>query len=291
MSDPLPHISIYTDGGADPNPGPGGWAAILLHPEKKKELSGGDPDTTNNRMELTAAIKALEALKDPCRIDFYTDSEYLRKGITEWIDGWKAHGWQSGKKPIKNVDLWKRLDALRQNHDIEWQWVKGHAGNEYNERADQLASAAIPREVMQVDPDAVQIYLRIAGPAKGTQGTCGWAAGLLSAEVPEIIQGAHRDTTVNGFTLYAVLQILEQIRPEDTVQFFTNNSYLFDGITKWVNGWRKGGWVKPEKFKSEWQQLDQLNQSREIKWVRHRDDLPEAFANLDKIAKDARDSS
>ena len=291
MAEDRPHISIYTDGGADPNPGPGGWGVVLLHPGKKKELSGGDPDTTNNRMELTAAIKALEALNQPCRIDFYTDSQYVRKGISEWIDDWKAHGWQSGKKPIKNVDLWKRLDDLRQGHEIDWKWVRGHAGNEHNERADQLASAAIPREAMAVDPDAVQVYLRIAGPASGTRGKCGWAAGLMSADVPDIIHGAHPDMTVNGFALYATLQVLDQILPEDKVQFFTNNSYLFDGITKWVSGWRKGGWVKPEKFKAEWQQLDQLNQSRQIKWVRHHDDLPEAFANLDKIAKDARDSS
>jgi ribonuclease HI len=262
-----------------------------LHPEKTKELSGGDPDTTNNRMELTAAIKALEALKQPCRIDFYTDSQYLRKGITEWIDGWVKRGWQSGKTPIKNVDLWKQLYSLRDPHEIEWHWVRGHDGDKYNERADELASAAIPREVQEVDPDAVQVYLRIAGPAKGTNGACGWAAGLISADVPEIIQGRHAKMSVNGFSLYATLQVLEQILPEDTVQFFTNNSYLFDGITKWVNGWRKGGWVKPEKFKSEWQQLDRLNQSRQIKWVRLRDDLPEAFATLDKIAKDARDSS
>ena len=112
--------------------------------QHEKELSGGDPDSTNNRMELTAAIEALSALKGPCRVDFYTDSQYVRQGISEWLEGWKARGWKSGSNPIKNVDLWKRLDAAQQVHDIEWHWVKGHAGNEYNERADRLASAAIP---------------------------------------------------------------------------------------------------------------------------------------------------
>ncbi len=145
--DSRPHVEIYTDGGCDPNPGPGGWGAVLIHPQKTLELSGGNPKTTNNKMELTAAIEALRALKQPCVIDFYTDSQYLQKGITEWMPGWKRKGWRKADgKPVLNVDLWQTLDELCSQHDIRWHWVRGHAGNSHNERADELASAAIPRQ-------------------------------------------------------------------------------------------------------------------------------------------------
>jgi len=146
QSSSLPRVEIYTDGGCDPNPGPGGWGAVLIHPKKTLELSGGAPDTTNNRMELTAAIEALRALKQPCAVDFYTDSQYLQKGITEWLPAWKRRGWRKANgKPVLNVELWQTLDDLCSRHEIRWHWVRGHAGNAYNERADQLASAAIPR--------------------------------------------------------------------------------------------------------------------------------------------------
>ncbi len=136
------HIRIYTDGGCAPtNPGPGGWAAILIKGEHQKELKGGDPATTNNRMELMAAIAALEALTKSCKVDLHTDSQYLRQGITEWIGGWKARGWKTAdKKPVKNEDLWKRLDAAQQQHAVEWRWVRGHNGHPGNERADVLAN-------------------------------------------------------------------------------------------------------------------------------------------------------
>ena len=137
-------VTIYTDGGCKGNPGPGGWGAILSFGEASKELSGGEEMTTNNRMELTAAIMALEALTRPCTIDLHTDSQYVRNGITQWIKGWKAKGWKTAsKQDVKNVDLWQRLDAAVQRHEVHWHWVKGHAGNELNERADQLATKAI----------------------------------------------------------------------------------------------------------------------------------------------------
>jgi ribonuclease HI len=140
----LPHVVIYTDGGASPNPGPGGWAAILAFGERKKELKGGEIHSTNNRMELMAAISALEALKKPCRVDLHTDSQYLRNGITSWIGAWKRNGWKTAdKSPVKNVDLWERLDAALGQHQIRWHWVKGHAGHDMNERADALVGEAI----------------------------------------------------------------------------------------------------------------------------------------------------
>jgi ribonuclease HI len=133
-------VAIWTDGACSGNPGPGGWGAVLVAEGHEKELKGGAAETTNNRMELTAAIEALAALKRPSAVDFYTDSQYLRGGITQWIDGWKRNGWKTAdRKPVKNVDLWQRLDAARAGHTIVWHWVKGHAGTEGNDRADQLA--------------------------------------------------------------------------------------------------------------------------------------------------------
>jgi ribonuclease HI len=140
----LKHVIIHTDGGCLGNPGPGGYAAILQHGSQRFEISGAEPATTNNRMELRAAIEALRVLRVSCRIDLHTDSEYLRNGITQWIRGWKARGWlTAGKTPVKNEDLWRQLDALAQQHQMQWHWVKGHAGNPLNEKCDQLAREAI----------------------------------------------------------------------------------------------------------------------------------------------------
>ncbi len=137
-------VEIYTDGACSGNPGPGGWGAILRYGEHEKELFGGEPQTTNNRMELMAVIAGLEALQKRCDVIVYTDSQYVQKGISEWIHNWKKRNWQtSAKAPVKNVDLWKRLDTLANYHKVKWQWIKGHAGHPENERADQLARHGI----------------------------------------------------------------------------------------------------------------------------------------------------
>ncbi|MFM8749889.1 ribonuclease HI [Rhabdaerophilum sp.] len=137
-------VEIWTDGACSGNPGPGGWGAILIYGEVQKEMSGAEPETTNNRMELQAAIAALSALRRPCKVILHTDSQYVKGGITGWIFGWKKNGWRTAdKKPVKNVDLWQALDEAIRRHEIEWRWVKGHAGNEMNERADELAREAI----------------------------------------------------------------------------------------------------------------------------------------------------
>ena len=133
-------VVVYTDGACSGNPGPGGWGAILIYNGHRKELSGGAPATTNNRMELMAAIEALETLKRRCRVDVHTDSNYLRDGISRWIAKWKKNGWRTAdRKPVKNADLWQRLDAARQRHDVRWHWVRGHSGHDENDRADELA--------------------------------------------------------------------------------------------------------------------------------------------------------
>ena len=137
-------VQIYTDGACRGNPGPGGWAAILMSAGRERELSGAEPSTTNNRMELLAVINALAALKRRVRVRVYTDSQYVRLGMTEWLAGWKARGWRTAdRKPVKNQDLWEQLDSLASSHEIEWHWVKGHSGVPGNERCDALANAAI----------------------------------------------------------------------------------------------------------------------------------------------------
>jgi ribonuclease HI len=144
MKRPRPEVLIYTDGACSGNPGPGGWGAVLISGPHRKELSGCEAATTNNRMELMAAIRALEALKRPSVVELYTDSAYLRNGITTWIHAWKRNGWRTAdKKPVKNAELWQRLDAALGEHEIHWHWLKGHAGHPENERADELARHAI----------------------------------------------------------------------------------------------------------------------------------------------------
>lgn len=145
-----PIVEIYTDGACRGNPGPGGWGAILRYNDTEKELYGAEADTTNNRMELMAAIRALESLKRSCNVRMTTDSEYVKNGITQWLDGWKRRNWKTAnKKPVKNIDLWQQLDAACRAHDIEWCWVKGHSGHVENERADALANLAIDSMYIQ----------------------------------------------------------------------------------------------------------------------------------------------
>ena len=144
MTDEMPLVTIFTDGACKGNPGPGGWGALLRMGGTEKELSGGETPTTNNRMELMAVISALTALKRPCDVVIWTDSQYVQKGISEWIHGWKARNWvTSAKAPVKNADLWKQLDAIAAQHQVKWRWVKGHAGHPGNERADALANRGV----------------------------------------------------------------------------------------------------------------------------------------------------
>jgi ribonuclease HI len=143
-------VEAYTDGACRGNPGPGGWGVLLRYAEQEKRLHGGEPDTTNNRMELLAAIMALETLTRPCAVTLYTDSQYVQKGITEWLPGWIRRGWlTAGKQPVKNVDLWQRLQAAASRHQVQWRWVRGHAGHAENEIADQLARHGLEQSLRE----------------------------------------------------------------------------------------------------------------------------------------------
>jgi ribonuclease HI len=139
----LPQVRIYTDGACEPNPGPGGWAALLLFGKHEKVLTGAEARTTNNRMELTAAVQAMNALAEPCNVDFFTDSEYLRRGITEWLPDWRQRGWKRRSGKLANIDLWQALEASLRGNNITWHWIRGHAGNIFNQRVDSLARKAM----------------------------------------------------------------------------------------------------------------------------------------------------
>lgn len=301
MTTTLPKVTVYSDGGATPNPGPGGWGVVILHPDQApKELSGGDPNTTNNRMELMAAIQALESLPAPSQVDFHIDSQYVKNGITKWIHSWIREGKLSvqshslfGDQPksdVLNADLWQRLYHAQQRHLIEWHWVRGHTGVEYNERADQLATAAIPRPKITVDNDQTKIIVRVSGPEKVMTGRFAWAALIQRPSGTEELSGVEEKSSANLIYLQATLAILASLPADEAITFYTNNSYLYDGITQWVKGWRKGDWAKPDKFKTEWQTLDRENQKRTIRWVMAKPpNIPEGFEAAAKLAQERRD--
>ncbi len=277
-------VTIYTDGGCDPNPGIGGWAAILKYGAHEKTLTGNDPSSTNNRMELTAAIAALRALTRPCAITFYTDSEYLRKGITAYIDKWAAKNW----KDVANADLWQQLWPLVQKHQIEWHWVKGHAGNEYNERVDVLARQArldiTPPEA--IDPYMPRLYLRAS--CKGNPGPGGWGVVLEQGEDTMQSSGSLPETTNNRMELMAAIEGLLLLPPGSSVQIFTTSDYLFQGITQWIHGWRKRNWQKkgetPIANADLWQALDKLAAHYSIRWINAKGQSLTGLAEAGKLA-------
>lgn len=272
-------VIIYADGGADPNPGIGGWAAVLRYGDHEKVLTGNDPQTTNNRMELTAAINALAALKRPSKVAFYTDSQYLRRGITEYIEKWAANDWKIKNKPVANADLWPQLWELTQQHQIEWHWVKGHAGDELNERVDQLAREArlaiTPPE--EIADDVPRLYLRAS--CKGNPGPGGWGVVLDMDEETIEASGRARQTTNNRMELTAAIEGLKLLPPGSAVQLFTTSDYLYQGATRWISGWRQRNWQKkggePIANADLWQQLDALSRDYRIKWINAKgQDLP-----------------
>jgi ribonuclease HI len=294
----LPQVTIYTDGGADPNPGTGGWAAILIDPvsDKTRELSGGEPRTTNNRMELTAAIRGLEALKQPCKVRMITDSQYLRKGVTQWLQGWIARGWKRKDGELQNEDLWRRLSELIKEHQISWDWVKGHTGNRWNERADQLATAAIQAQrkgapsaapAVPQEPPAAEVFLRVS--CAGRQ--AGWAALVRHQGSEALLSGRHPGASSNQLDLLAAAAALDTLPRGITVAVHTVSDYLRNGATAWIEGWKKRGWKtqdgKPVLNRDLWQRLEAAAAARRVAWpaIKGRD-VPELEA-LGVTAKDA----
>jgi ribonuclease HI len=287
-------ITIYSDGGADPNPGIGGWAVILRSGRHEKILTGNDLATTNNRMELTAAIKALEALKKPSSVEFYTDSEYVRKGITEWIDTWAERDWMSKSgKPVSNADLWRKLWPLVKKHDVQWQWVKAHAGNTLNERVDTLAREARMRITPpdHLPEDVQRLYVR--GSCKGNPGPGGWGAVLVGDGESEQNSGSEALTTNNRMELQAVISGLLLVQPGSAVQVFTTSDYLYQGATRWIRGWRQRNWQKRDgqviANDDLWQALDRLMQEYAIQWVNAEGQDLDDLEAAGKLAREARE--
>lgn len=289
-------IVIHSDGGSDPNPGIGGWAAVLQYGAHEKILTGNDPSTTNNRMELTAAIAALDALKRPSAVEFHTDSEYLRKGITEWIDGWAQRGWKTKSgKPVSNADLWQRLWPLVQKHKVNWHWVRGHSGDPLNERVDTLAREArlqiTPQD--QLPSDARHLYLR--GSCKGNPGPGGWGAVLAWDDETRQNSGSETSTTNNRMELQAAISGLLLAQPGETVQVFTVSDYLYQGATRWIHGWRKRDWKKrdgqPVANADLWLALDRLSQEYAIQWVNAKGQELEHLETASVLAREACDLS
>lgn len=285
-------VVIYTDGGADPNPGIGGWAAVLRSGTAEKVLTGNEPHTTNNRMELQAAISALKALKRPCKIELHVDSQYVRKGITEYIEAWEKRGWQTkGRKPVQNADLWRELQQEVARHDIEWHWVEGHSGDPMNERVDQLARQArlaiTPAQIS--DADATKLYIRAS--CKGNPGPGGWGVVLAAPDRDEQTSGSASATTNNRMELTAAIEALLMVEPGSHVEIFTTSDYLFQGITGWINGWRRRNWQKkdgtPVANADLWQALDALSQKYTIRWINAKNETLEDLEIAGRLATEA----
>lgn len=293
MSDEKPRVIIYTDGGADPNPGPGGWGVVLIDEKSgtEKELSGADRDTTNNRMELIAAIEALRALKVSCRVTLYTDSEYLRRGITEWLPDWVARGWRRKKGEIQNMDLWRELAELAGEQEIEWNWVKGHAGNRYNERADRLATREIRRlhaAGVGEHPTDAEIFLVVS--ARGEEGM--WAARIRSDGDEHILFGREYDMTSNQLDVLAAAEALSGLPDGASVRVYSLSDYLRNGASQWIHAWKQRGWLtkqgEPVKNQELWLRLDgELGRLR-VEWPPAKDDQTLEFA-FEELARRAQE--
>ncbi len=275
-----PNVIIYSDGGAKPNPdGPGGWAALLIQDGQIDEISGREARTTNNRMELTAAIMALEALDEPSRVEFHTDSQYVKNGITQWMANWVRNGWlTANKQPVQNQDLWERLYEATQDHDLKWQWVKGHATSKYNNRVDELATAA--REQVEAAPMPApaakasikadsQLYV-FSNMDYGTK-VGGWGVTVVSKDGEKIFNGSEMNTSENQLVLAGCARVLEELAlPPQTMVVFSDSEYLTNGMSKWLAGWVKRGWKtasgEPVKNQALWKRLQQAAQDYTIQW-------------------------
>jgi ribonuclease HI len=277
MNTSKPHVTIYTDGGCEPNPGVGGWAALLIFDDRQQELSGGDRDSTNNRMELTAVMSALESLPGPHQIDLYTDSQYVKQGITQWIKNWIKKDWRD----VKNPDLWQQLHAATQRHTIQWHWVKDHAGYEHNERVDQLAMA----EIAKLTGRAVS-PVKAAAPAQPVDAASrlyiganysyddksgGWGVVIVNGSNQQELSGRERNSSENQLLLIAAAAALEILPAPTTIAVHTASEYLQKGMSQWIKGWIKKGWRtasgEPVKNRELWERLQVAAERHSVQWL------------------------
>jgi ribonuclease HI len=301
----LPHVEIYTDGGCDPNPGPGGWGAIIRFEDHEWVLSGADPQTTNNRMELQAAIAALAVLKGAigrCHVALHTDSEYLRQGITDWIATWERNGWRTAdKQPVKNQDLWRQLRELTGAHDVHWYWLKGHRGHPLNERADQLADEArrglrrgpgAPTAHQPRDDGRPAVEICVKASSLQAQGPGGWAAVLRMGERVKSISGGESETTANAMLIRGAVEGLRALTRPCRVFLYSDADYLIKGATQWVKGWQARNWRtrdgKAVANRAAWEALLQAAEPHHVTWLSARGDLaPDDLAQAGALAAEA----
>lgn len=263
-------VTIYTDGACDPNPGPGGWAAILRFGTRQKEINGGEPDTTNNRMELRATIEAFAELTRPCIVELYTDSEYLRKGVTEWLPRWQAQKWRTRRKrPVANKDLWEALSSAIQPHEVRWRWVKGHAGHSLNERADSLARAAITRADFTL-PETMAIRMFTGASCSGTHGPGGWAVVIRNQEEISTLSGSESSTTSNRLQLLAAARALSNSPSGQRINIYTPSDYVQRGASQWLPAWQRRNWKtksgQPVKNRDLWQEIAKRCVANDVHW-------------------------
>lgn len=289
--DDLPSAIIYTDGGCNPNPGPGGWAAILRLPDADRELSGSEAEATNNRMELRAALEALRALPCSHRVELYTDSRYLQRGVTEWLPGWIANRFRVQDREIKNRDLWEPLARELERHQITWRWTKGHAGDPWNERADQLARAAIPAKSLPLD-DKNAVHVLTAAAYLGRARKGGWGVILSYRTHRKSLSGAEKATSANRMHLRAAIEGLRAIQRPLPIHIYTASDYLINGAVTWVKGWAANGWVtkdgKDVSNRDLWEELAALGARLKPAWhVVSSESLPEPMLEAKRIATEA----
>ncbi len=299
---PITQVQVYTDGGCKPNPGPGGWGAIIRFGHHEWLLSGNDPHTTNNRMEMQAAVAALGLLGSVfgrCQVELYTDSEYLRQGITDWIEQWAQNEWQTQKgEAVKNKRLWRLLYDLTRRHTITWHWLKGHAGHLHNERADRLASQAraalrTPSPLLAGPSEAkepeVEIYVKAS--YHQPQGIGGWGTVLRKEDHVRTISGQERGMSANAMLIRAATEGLGTLTRPCSVVIYSDADYLIRGASQWIKGWVARGWLtrdgSPVANRAEWESLIEAGRPHDVSWrLGHPDDVPE-LAQAGELAAEA----
>ena len=308
-------MRVYTDGGCRPNPGPGGWGAVLQTPEGTRELSGSEAQSTNNRMELTAAVRALEALPPGSDVEIVTDSTYVKQGITKWLSLWVRNGWLTGtKEPVKNRDLWIELDgAARRHRQVTWSWARGHAGDAGNERAHALAAAAIPggagaaarrgaggpvssaatapvEATSRGQEGPVEVFLGVAWSGKSGQGA--WGAVLRHRGLEKEIAGRLALPSSNAAHIASAAFALEAIKRPLPVRVVTASDYLRDGATLWLPAWRERGWRtregQPVASREGWERLARQLARLPVEWeIADKDEPPPEIERARKLARAA----
>jgi ribonuclease HI len=292
-------VDIYSDGGCRPNPGPGGWGAVIRFPDHQWFLSGNDPDTTNNRMELQAAITALRLLQAEfgrCTVDFHTDSEYLRQGITEWASRWQASGWKTTNgEPVSNQELWQELVGLAEVHQVRWHWLKGHAGHPDNERADRLASEA--RRALRSgtavrtgaeEPAETEVELAVKASYRPEEGSGGWGAVLRKGKTTRELSGRQASTSANALLLVGATEGLRALTRPCSITIHSDADYLIRGASQWVSGWISRGWRtkdgSPVANEGAWKALLQAAEPHQVRWRLTRPDEDPDLAHAAELA-------